>query len=69
MGHRNQGTGNYKGNRDRHEKRQSNSARRNDSGWVDQGKHTNSDRNRSRGGGGGGESIIIKGIKKVFGMA
>lgn len=47
MAHGNQGTGGWKGNRDKHEKVQSNSAK-NRSSWTDMGKRTNSERNQSR---------------------
>jgi len=48
MGHRKQGTGSWAGNRDRHQKRQGNGARTRPN-WSDQGKRTNSDRNRGQG--------------------
>mgnify|MGYP001575675911 CR=1 FL=1 len=48
MSHKKSGTGSWAGNRDRHQSRQSNGAKKKD-GWVDGGKHTNSDRNRGRG--------------------
>jgi hypothetical protein len=47
MAHGNQNTGNYKKNRDKHEKKPSNSAKKNSS-WIDMGKKTNSNRNRER---------------------
>ena len=48
MSHRKSGTGSWAGNRDRHQSRQSNNAKKRDS-WVDMGKKTNSNRNQSRG--------------------
>jgi len=48
MSHEKQGTGSWAGNRDRHQGRQSNGARKRD-GWVDMGKKTNSDRNQGKG--------------------
>ena len=47
MSHGKQNTGNWKKNRDRHEKKQSRQAQTNPN-WIDQGKHTNSERNKNR---------------------
>jgi hypothetical protein len=42
-----QSTGSWAGNRDRHQGKQSNSAR-GKSSWIDMGKRTNSDRNKDK---------------------
>ncbi|MEI6775123.1 MAG: hypothetical protein WCL18_10560 [bacterium] len=47
MVHKHQGTGNYKGKRDKHEKTEHNKAKQRP-GWTDLGKKTNSDRNKNR---------------------
>lgn len=63
MSHRNTGTGNWKGKRDKHEKKQRNSAK-DKPNWQDQGKHTNSERNKSRKSDG---SLISEMIDQIFG--
>jgi hypothetical protein len=52
-----QSSGSWSKNKDKHQGKQHNSAR-GSSAWVDQGRHTNSDRNRMGG----------KGIFDFFGM-
>jgi len=60
MAHGNQGTGNWKKNRDSHEKKRAGGEKaKSRSSWVDMGKKTNSNRNKSRKGGGGKSLIDI----------
>ena len=59
---------NRKYTRDKHEKKRAGGEKaKSNKDWVDGGKHTNSDRNKSRKGGGGGKGLISTIIDSIFG--